>query len=210
MEIPVIVELLRVTLILCLIGLLAGGGLGALCAVLARPVLLIPRLRQLFIFLPWRTALFGSLLILWSPFGALLVDFRPIRVEETIGISLALLAYVFTIEAMTDHWYPSALSARLIAVARTLATGSVVIIVLAGFYESWGYGYAWQQRMSQAIQQETAWEGWLIVAAIALAIDLLLGIAQSSLNARARTSPIDKGLSLARRLIGAVTGKGRH
>lgn len=211
METSVILEFLQYTLMVCIAGILVGGGLGVLCALLARPIFFVlPKLYRLSMLLPWRTVLFGLLLILWSPFITIIWGLGITRGAEIAGLSMALLAWAFTIGAFFVQWYPSSLSVRLIAVGRTLATASGTIVALMGLYNGWGIGYFVQQRMNQAFQPGIAWQGLLTVVALALAMDLLLGTIQVIVSARQKqSSPIQTSISFAQRLFRMAVGKRR-
>jgi osmoprotectant transport system permease protein len=173
-----IVEHLLISLLPLLAGVAVGGGLGAVCALVVRALFsALPGLRKLSILLPWRTILMGLLLLIWTPFIAIRLGIGVATGAVTVGLVMFLLALVFTVAALTEHWHPSPLAIRLLAGARTLAAASGVIAAGAGFVGGGGIGFLMIQGMN-LLQYDLAWKGWLVIVILALVLDLLLGIVQ--------------------------------
>ena len=78
---------------------------------------------------------------------------------------------------MVEHWHPSPLGVRLLAGARTLAVGSCLLAVGVGFVGAGGVGPSILEGM-RLLQYDLLWKGVLVVLALALGLDLLLGLAQ--------------------------------
>ena len=161
-----------------LIGLAAGGGLGALCALGIRAVFTArPSLQRPSVLLPWRTLLMGLLLLAWSPFVFVLLGLGPFAGGTMVGASVLLLALAFTAGTLVEHWQPSPLGVRLVAGARTLATASGLVAVGAGVMGGGRLG--WLLLEGVRLQQYgLMWQALLVVLALALGLDLLLGAAQ--------------------------------
>ena len=161
-----------------LIGLAAGGGLGALCALGIRAVFTArPGLRQTSVLLPWRTLLMGLLLWAWSPFMFVLLGLGAFAGGMVVGASVLLLALAFAAGTLVEHWQPSPLGVRLVAGARTLAVASGMVAVGAGTMGGGGLG--WFLLEGARLQQYgLMWQALLVVLALALGLDLLLGVVQ--------------------------------
>ena len=78
---------------------------------------------------------------------------------------------------MVEHWHPSPLGVRLLAGARTLAVGSCLLAVGVGFVGAGGVGPSILEGM-RLLRYDLLWRGVLVVLALALGLDLLLGLAQ--------------------------------
>jgi hypothetical protein len=167
-----------ITWIPWIIGIVAGGGLGALCGLGIRALLSAsPVLRRPLVLLPWRTFVMGLLMVVWSPFVVTILGIGPTAGGIVVGASVCLLATAFTATMLVEHWHPSPLGARFISVARTLAIVSGLIALGAGLLGGGGLGYPILEaaRLSWYVLM---WKGLLVVLALALAIDLAVGLAQ--------------------------------
>ena len=161
-----------------LIGLAAGGGLGALCALGIRAVFAArPGLRWASVLLPWRTLLMGLLLLVWSPFVFVLLGLGSFAGGTVVGASVLLLALAFTAGTLVEHWQPSPLGVRLVAGSRTLAVASGLVAVGAGTMGGGGLGGVLLEG-ARLQQYGLMWQALLVVLALALGLDLLLGVVQ--------------------------------
>jgi hypothetical protein len=161
-----------------LIGVAAGGGLGALCALGIRAAFAAqPKLRRPSVLLPWRTLVMGLLLLAWSPFVFVLLGLGTIAGGTMVGASVFLLALAFTTGTLVEHWHPSPLGVRLAAGARTLAVASGLFAVGAGVMGGGGVG-PFLMEGARLQQYGVMWQALLVVLALALGLDLLLGVAQ--------------------------------
>jgi hypothetical protein len=176
-----VVAYLLMSTIPWLIGLAAGGGLGAVCALGIRAVFAArPGLRRPSVLLPWRTPLLvGLLLLAWSPLLFVLLGLGAFTGGMMVGASVLLLALAFTTGTLVEHWQPSPLAVRLVAGARTLAVASGLVAVGAGVMGGGGLG--WFLLEGARLQQYgLILQALFVVLGLALALDLLLGVAQMS------------------------------
>lgn len=174
----VVVVHLLISWIPWLVGIAAGGGLGALCALGIRVILSArPLLRRPLVLLPWRTLVMGLLMATWSPFLVGLLGIGPITGSVMVAGSVCLLAMAFTASTLVENWHPSPLGVHLVAGARTLATASGLIAAGVGLLGGGGLGYTILEA-TRLEQYGTMWKGLLVVLALALVLDLGLGVAQ--------------------------------
>lgn len=161
-----------------LIGIVVGGGLGALCGLGLRAFFSAsPALRRPLVLLPWRTFLMGLLMVVWSPFVVSLLGIGPITGGMMIVGSVGLLATAFTASTLVENWHPSLLQARLIGGARTMAVVSGLLAAGVGLLGGGGLGYIILEA-ARLSQYGVMWQGLLVVLALALVLDLVLGLAQ--------------------------------
>ena len=173
-----IVEHVLISWLPWLIGIAVGGGLGALCALGNRAVLSArPALRRPSVLLPWRTLVMGCLMATWSPFLVTLLGLGPITGAIMVGASVCLLTMAFTTSTLVETWHPSPLGVHLIAGARTLAVASGLIAVGLGLLGGGGLGYGILEA-ARLEQYNVMWKGLLAVLALALVLDLGLGVVQ--------------------------------
>lgn len=173
-----IVEYLLTSSIPWLIGVVVGGGLGVLCAHGMRALSSArPALRRPLALLPWRTLVMGLLMVAWSPLIVSLLGLGPVAGGVIVGGSVCILAVAFTATTLVENWYPSPLGARLIGGARTLAVASGLIAVGAGQMGGGELGFLlrWAFMLSK---RGLMWQVVLVVLALALVLDLALGLAQ--------------------------------
>ena len=167
-----------ITWIPWLIGIVVGGGLGALCGLGLRALFSAsPALRRPLVLLPWRTFVMGLLMLVWSPLVVTILGIGPTTGGVMVGASMCLLATAFTATMLVEHWRPSPLGARFISVARTLAIVSGLIAVGVGLLGGGGLGYPILEA-ARLSRYGLMWKGLLVVLALALVIDLTLGLAQ--------------------------------
>jgi hypothetical protein len=161
-----------------LIGLGAGGGLGLLCAFGIRAVLSNgPALRRPLVLLPWRTLVLGLLMAAWSPFTLKLLWLGPISGGAMVASSLSVLTMAFTASLLVEDWYPSPLAARLAGGARTLAAAACLIAAGVGLMGGGGLGSTILEAARLSLYSPM-WKGLMAVLALALVLDLALGLVQ--------------------------------
>ena len=178
MDVSVIVEHLLISLVPWLAGVLLGGGLGYLYAILARALFSsLPGLHRPSMLLPWRAILMSLLLLVLSPASAAIFGIGPTAGAIVVGLSMFLLAMPLKAAILLEYWYPSPLAVRLVAGLRTLATASVVVAAGAGLFGGGGLGSSVMESI-RLLQFGRAFEGWLVILALALMLDLLLGTLQ--------------------------------
>jgi hypothetical protein len=134
-------------------------------------------LRRPLVLLPWRTFVKGFLMAVLSPFTVSLLGIGPISGAVMIGASVCLLAMAFTATMLVERWHPSPLGAQLIGGARTLAVASGLIAAGAGLLGGGGLGYTLME-VVRLSQYGLMWKGLLVILALALVLDLMLGFAQ--------------------------------
>ena len=136
-----VVEYLLLSWIPWLIGIVVGGGLGALGTLGIRAILSArPALRRPLVLLPWRTLVMWLLAAVWSPFIVRLLGIGPITGGVMVGGSVCLLAMALAASMLLEHWHPSALGAQFIGGARTLAVASGLIAAGVGLLGGGGLG----------------------------------------------------------------------
>jgi hypothetical protein len=163
-----------------LIGIAVGGGLGVLCGHGMRVIFSArPALRRPLLLLPWRTVVMGLVMVVCSPFIVTLLGLGPIAGGIMVGVSVCLLALAFAATMLVEHWHPSPLGAQLIGGARTLAVASGLIAAGVGLVGGGGVGHLILAG-ARALQYALMWKSLLVVLALALALDLVLGIAQKA------------------------------
>jgi len=178
MDVFVVVEHLLISLVPWLAGVVLGGGLGYLCAILVRVLFSsFPDLSKPSMLLPWRAILMSLLLLVLSPASVAILGLGPMAGAVVVGLSMLLLAMPLTAAILLENWYPSSLSVRLVGGLRTLATASVVVAVGAGVFGGGGLGSSMMESV-RLLQFGRALEGWLAILALAVLLDLLLGIPQ--------------------------------
>jgi hypothetical protein len=177
-SISAVVTYVLITWIPWIVGIAVGGGLGALCGLGLRAFLSAsPALRRPLVLLPWRTFVMGLLMVVWSPFIVSLLWIGPITGGVMVAGSVGLLALAFTTTVLVEHWCPSPLGARLIGGARTLAIASGLIAAGVGLVGGGGLGHIILDA-ARLVKYDLMWEGLLVVLALALGLDLLLGLVQ--------------------------------
>lgn len=178
-----VVEYLLLSWIPWLIGVVAGGGLGALCALGIRAILSArPALHRPLVLLPWRTLVMGLLMAVWSPFIVSLLGIGPmITGGVMVGGSVCILAMAFMATMLVEHWHLSPLGARLIGGARTLGMASGLIGAGVGLLGGGGLGHIILEA-ARLEQYGIIWKRFLVVLVLALALDLAVGLAQYAVS----------------------------
>jgi ABC-type proline/glycine betaine transport system permease subunit len=116
-------------------------------------------------------------MVVLSPFLVGLLGLGPVAAGMMVGGSIGLLATAFTTTTLVEHWYPSPLSVRLIAGARTLAVASGLIATGVGVWGGGGLGHLILEAVRLA-DYGSVFRGLLVIVTLALVLDLILGIAQ--------------------------------
>jgi hypothetical protein len=99
------------------------------------------------------------------------------------------------VSTLVDEWHPSPLSARLVAVVRTLAVASSLIAAGTGYAGGGGLGAAILDAARLAAYG-LLWKGLLLVLGSALVLDLAPGLVQmlalKSKGGGATGAPLDR------------------
>ena len=173
-----------------LIGIIAGGGLGYLCALTLRSVsTAFPQLRKPAVLIPWRTVIMALLLFISLPV-LVIMQFGLGAKSGTIsvGLTVFLLALVYAISVLLEYWHANRLLSRLVSGARTLATASPVFTALFGFFGGGGAGSIAIQSL-RLFDFKTAVRAYFSVILLILFADILLGLLHYSLQASPKLSP---------------------
>jgi ABC-type nitrate/sulfonate/bicarbonate transport system permease component len=169
---------LLITCIPWLIGIAVGGGLGVLCGLGIRALFSrSPAWRRVSVLLPWRTFVTGLLMAVWSPLFVTILGLGPIAGGVMVAASISILVAAFAVTTLLEYWYPSPLASRLVAGTRTLAVASGMIAAGMGLLGGGGVGYIILEA-ARLSQYGVMWKGLLVVLALALVLDLMLGLAQ--------------------------------
>lgn len=176
MEISKLIEHFLLSLLPWFAGVVFGGGLGVGVAFLLRLFFsAVPGSRWPLAFFPWRTIVFGLLVIIWTPFLVRELGLGPTFGGVTVGLAMFLLAFLSLTGMLLDRWHPAPLAARLAGDLRTLAAGAVVLAYGVGFLGGGGIGFTVQQYF-QLLTYNKAWQGIAAVLGLLLLIDLVLGV----------------------------------
>jgi osmoprotectant transport system permease protein len=184
MDVSMVAEHVRISLVPWLIGVVLGGGLGTLGARLVHALLSSrPGLRKPSMLVPWRALLMSLLLLCLSPASVVIFGLGPGAGAVTVGLSTLLLAMPLTAAIVLEDRYPSPLAVRLVAGARTLGIAAVALAAAAGVFGGGGLGPFLIESM-RLLQWGRAFQGWLALLMLALILDLLLGGLQWAAFAR--------------------------
>lgn len=181
----VLAEHLLISLVPWLAVVAVGGGLGYVCALVARSLFCaLPGLRRPSILLPWRTVVVTLLLL--SPIVPLVVGLGRAAGVAIVGLFVFLLAVPLTTVTLLEHWCPSPLLVRLIAGARTLATGAVAVAAVTTVVGAGG-GAGWLIfEGMKLLEYREMFLGFSIVVLLALMSDILLGAFELLLSLASR------------------------
>jgi ABC-type nitrate/sulfonate/bicarbonate transport system permease component len=177
MSTSVLGQHLLISLAPWLAGVVVGGVLGCLCALVARRLSsALPGLYRVSSLLPWRTV--AVTLPLLSPLVVIPVGLGIVAGALVVGLFVFLFALPFTVVTLLEHGYPSPLVVRFIARARTLATASVAVAAVGPpVVGSGGAGVLIFQGM-RLLDYAQMLRGFSIVVLLALMFDVLLGVLQ--------------------------------
>jgi len=169
---------LLLSLVPWLVGSTLGGFIGYGIALLIKKLFVsYPALRGPMVFAPWRTIIMALLLVVYSPLIFVWVGLGSTATFLVVSFFVFLLAMPITTGILIEKWYPTSIVVRLAAAARTLATSSIVITVTAGIYSTGGLGPIMIEHM-RLLEYSSVFSTWLIVVAITLMVDMLLGVLQ--------------------------------
>jgi len=187
-----LVQHFLISLVPWLAGVVVGGGLGYVCALVARSLFsTLPSLRRASTLLPWRSI--AVTLALLSPLVPVFVGLGVVAGGVIVALFVLLFALPFTVVTLLDHWYPSPVPVRLIAGARTLATGSVAVAAVTTVVGGGG-GAGWLIFEGMKLLDYPAMlRGFSIVVLLALMSDILLGALQLLLSLTSRKAQTIQG-----------------
>jgi MFS family permease len=157
-------------------GMLVGGGLGSVFASMLLPAWRSnPGTRRALALIPWRTAIFGLLLGVWSPF------FLPLRLGlgtltglVAVGLSVGLIAFPMMVCSLYEFWFPLSARERAVSGARTLLFIAMLAALATGLVGGGGAG-AYLAQQVNLLNQGDYLRWMVILIATALALDLILG-----------------------------------
>jgi hypothetical protein len=187
-------EHLLISLVPWLAGVVVGGGLGYVCALVARRLFsTFPGLRKASMLLPWRTV--SVTLPLLSPLVVIPVGLGIVAGAVMVGLFVLLFALPFTMAILLEQWYPSPLVVRFIARARTLATASVAVAAIGPpMAGGGGAGVLIFQQGMRLLDYAQMFRGFSTVVFLALTIDVLLGVLQLLFARTSKSQPVQEGL----------------
>jgi ABC-type nitrate/sulfonate/bicarbonate transport system permease component len=167
----------------------AAGGYG-IASLIKKLVVSSAGLRGPLLLAPWRTIIMALLLIVYSPLIVVWVGLGSRAAFLTVGVIVFLLALAVDTGIFLENIYPTSLAVRLVATARTLATSSIIITIFASVFGAGsGIGQLLIQHLN-LLDSSFLFSTWLIVVAMTLLVDLLLGIPQLLLFSRQSTLAI--------------------
>lgn len=170
-----------------ILGVAVGYGIASLVKKL---VISSAGLRDPLLLIPWRTIIMALLLIVYSPLIPVWVGLGSRAAFLMVGGILFLLASVVVTGILLERDYPTPIAVRLVATARTLATSSVIITIFASIFGAGsGIGQLLIQHLN-LLDSSFLFSTWLLVVAMTLLVDLLLGIPQLLLFSRQSTLAI--------------------
>lgn len=194
MSASVLGQHLLISLVPWLAGVVVGGVLGYVCALVARRLFFtLPSLRRVAMLLPWRTV--AVTLPLLSPYYVvILVGLGAVAGMVMVGLFVFLFALPFTVVILLEHWYPSPLVVRFIARARTLATASVAAAAVGSSVAgSGGAGVVIFEGM-RLLDYAQMLRGFSILVFLALTSDVLLGVLESLFSPPQESQSVQKRL----------------
>ena len=179
------------------VGLIGGGVLGLVCALLVRGTInLAPQLRTLIMLIPWRTAISNLLLfdllvfsrrsllinglnVINSPWAFTLAESEWLAETVAIAGFIGLLAWVTVVLMLLDLWLPPKFGVRLVANIRTLTVTAIVVALAVNALSgnTAGIGGFIMRRIG-LLDLGGAWEAWGRTLPLTLTADLGLGILQ--------------------------------
>ena len=159
-------------------GIIVGGGLGYASAYLLRDIFTSkPHLRRAATIVPWRAIVLGILLFACSPFIPIRLGLGTASAMVVVGLFVVLLWLPFTVGVLLHQWAPASLEARLLGGSRSLAMAAMAAALVVGVLTGGGTGPYLMQQLN-LLQWGQFFRGTLTLAALAMIVDLLLGILQ--------------------------------
>jgi ABC-type nitrate/sulfonate/bicarbonate transport system permease component len=159
-----------------LIGSTLGCVIGYGIALLIKKILIgFPGLRGLKVFTSRRTIIMVSLWLVYSPLIVGWVGLGSTATLLIVGFFVFLLALPIATGILFEKGDPTSIVVRMAAAVCTLATSSIIITVTVGTYSTGGLGPIMIEQM-QLLEYSSVFSTLLIVAAITLMVDMLLGI----------------------------------
>jgi len=178
MDASLVYNHLLISLGLWLAGILVGGGLGYAGDYLLRNIFASkPQVRRAATIVPWRAMVLGLLLFAWSPFIPIRLGLGTTPAMVMAGLFTVLLWLPFTVGVLMHQWFPASLEVRLLGGSRSLAMAATAAALAVGVFTGGGVGRYLMQQVN-LLQWGPAVRGMLMVAALAVIVDLLLGVLQ--------------------------------
>lgn len=179
MNSSIVVEHLLLSVLAWLAGLAAGSVLGYAYARLAgRLWAAQPRLRRPVVVLPWRTVVvMAAAITLVYPYTAEAIGLGRAAGLLSVAMTVFVLALPFVAGLLLEPDPPAPPSARFIAGARTLALVAIAAAVMAYNAGAGGAGQLIWDGMNLGDRPQVV-AGFVVVALLCLAADLLLGLLQ--------------------------------
>jgi ABC-type nitrate/sulfonate/bicarbonate transport system permease component len=177
MSVSILGEHLLISLVPWLAGIIVGGVLGYVCALVAHRLFSThPGLYRVSVLVPWRTV--AVTLPLLSPLIVIYIGLGTVTGAVMVGLFVFLFALPSTVVTLLEHWCPSPLVVRFIARARTLAAASVAVAAIGPpLVGSGGAGVLIFEGM-RLLDYAQMLRGFAIVVLLSLMIDVLLGALQ--------------------------------
>lgn len=133
------------------------------------------------ILFPWRTLILVLLVIVYSP---IILPWAGLGISASFFMTssiIFLLSLPMATGIFLNNGSSPSKAAQMISSIRTLATASIVIAIWVSIYSGGGgLGFIMQQYL-MLLEYNLWFTNWLVIAAITLVVDLLLGILQRSL-----------------------------
>lgn len=172
-------EHILISSIASLLGIMVGGGLGYVFAIVLRKLFTVrPRSRKIALLLPWRTVLMSLMIPLGFPITIIVqVGFGVLAGIISVGLIVFLLSLTICTALLLEHWRSTTVANNIISWMRTLVTASVVIAFFPGFFANGGLASAIIVQ-TQLLNYDAVLRYYAVLIAIILVFDLLLGVLQ--------------------------------
>lgn len=189
LTLQLILQHLSVSLIPWLIIMVIGGGLGYGFSFLIHRWLYDHKwLLNILVFLPWRSVIIWiALVAIHSPLMIWQFGLGPISASVAIGIALCVFIIPSITVILLQSLYPPSSLGKIMSIARTSAILSIALVVLLDT----GMGY-YILRVSSSLGFQKIILAYLVVGAMMLGIDLVLGFIQIAvLSSQSRSVSFD-------------------
>jgi len=128
--------------------------------------------------IPWRTMILITMLIVFSPLMVIWVGLGNIATFLMVTSFIFLLALPIATNIFLDNWSSLSKPIQITSTVRSLATFSIVLTIWVSIY-SFGGGLGSIMLKHMRVLEFNLWlTTWLVVGAITLVVDILLGILQ--------------------------------